>query len=92
MRHVRFHGHPCATTWERSSLKTRANTLFYSFFNADRIMDFLLSIGMKPFVELSFMPTMALSSGRSRLVFHYRANVTAPATIIRKWATLIRRN
>lgn len=26
-----------------------------SFFNIDRIFDFLLSIGMKPFVELGFM-------------------------------------
>ena len=31
----------------------------YSFFNADQIFDFLLSIGMKPFVELSFMPDSA---------------------------------
>ncbi len=36
----------------------------------------LLSLGMRPFVELSFMPT-ALASGR-KTVFHYRANVTPP--------------
>ena len=51
--------------------------LVYSFFNADRIIDFLLSIDMRPFVELSFMPA-ALASG-SKTVFHYRGNVT-PAT------------
>lgn len=28
----------------------------YSFFNIDSVFDFLLSIGMKPLVELSFMP------------------------------------
>jgi xylan 1,4-beta-xylosidase len=28
----------------------------YSFFNLNSIYDFLLSIGMKPYVELSFMP------------------------------------
>ena len=33
-----------------------------SFFNIDRIFDFLMEIGMKPFVELSFMPE-ALASG-----------------------------
>ena len=40
------------------------------------IIDFLLSIGMRPFVELSFMPT-ALASGAAT-VFSYRGNVTPP--------------
>ena len=48
----------------------------HSFLTADRIMDFLLSIGMRPFVELSFMPE-ARPSG-STTVFHYQANVTPP--------------
>jgi xylan 1,4-beta-xylosidase len=58
----------------------------YSFFNADQVCDFLLSIGMRPFVELSFMPT-ALASGR-RTVFHYRGNITPPRDYL-QWATLI---
>jgi xylan 1,4-beta-xylosidase len=58
----------------------------YSFFNADQIIDFLLSIGMRPFVELSFMPT-ALASG-SRTVFQYRGNVTPPKDY-KQWSTLI---
>ena len=33
-----------------------AGQLRYSFFNIDSIFDFLLSIGMKPFIELGFMP------------------------------------
>jgi len=60
----------------------------YSFFNADQVVDFLLDIGMKPFVELSFMPE-ALASG-DKTVFHYRANVTAPKHQ-HEWAALIRR-
>src|SRR5688500_19665031 len=63
------------------------DALLYSFFNADQIIDFLLSIGMRPFVELSFMPT-ALASG-STTVFHYRGNVTPPKDY-KKWAALIR--
>ena len=59
-----------------------------SFFNADQIFDFLLSIGMKPFIELSFMPE-ALASGR-KTVFKYRGNVTPPKDY-RQWAALIRR-
>src|SRR5437660_4088043 len=52
-RHVRFHGLPSDDV---GTLVRYQNRLVYSFFNADRIVDFLLSIGMKPFVELSFMP------------------------------------
>jgi xylan 1,4-beta-xylosidase len=58
----------------------------YSFFNIDSIFDFLLEIGMKPFIELSFMPS-ALASG-SRTVFHYAGNITPPACYD-EWADLI---
>ena len=60
--------------------------LLYSFFNTDKVFDFLLSIGMKPFVELSFMPT-ALASGK-KTVFNYKANVTPPRDY-KQWAALI---
>jgi xylan 1,4-beta-xylosidase len=43
---------------------------------------------MKPFVELSFMPSI-LSSG-DQSVFHYRANVTQPKDYA-QWAVLIRK-
>ena len=66
---------------------TQGGQLLYSFFNADQIWDFLLSIGMKPFVELSFMPT-ALASGDTT-VFHYAANVTPPRDY-QEWANSIR--
>ena len=60
--------------------------LVYSFFNVDQIFDFLLSINMRPFVELSFMPTAIASKGDS--VFHYRGNITPP-THDRDWNALI---
>jgi xylan 1,4-beta-xylosidase len=84
-RHVRFHG---LLSDDLGTLISEGDTFFYSFFNADQIFDFLLSIGMRPFVELSFMPT-ALASG-DKTVFHYRANVTPPKDYAR-WATLIRK-
>jgi xylan 1,4-beta-xylosidase len=83
--HVRFHGILCD---DMGTLVGEGETLFYSFFNTDQIFDFLLSIGMKPFVELSFMPT-TLASG-DKTVFHYRANVTAPKDYA-SWAILIRK-
>jgi xylan 1,4-beta-xylosidase len=85
VRYVRFHG---ILNDDMGTLICQSGELLYSFFNADRIFDFLLSIGMKPFVELSFMPT-ALSSG-DQIVFHYRANVTAPRDYA-QWSVLIRK-
>ncbi|HWG46862.1 MAG TPA: hypothetical protein VN688_29135 [Gemmataceae bacterium] len=83
--YVRFHG---LLSDHLGTLIRHKNQLIYSFFNADRIVDFLLSIGMRPFVELSFMPS-ALASG-DKTVFSYRGNVTPPADY-REWAELMRR-
>src|SRR5215212_7310927 len=58
-RHVRFHGLLCDDV---GTLVRYRNQLVYSFFIADSIVDHLLSVGMRPFVELSFMPA-ALASG-----------------------------
>jgi xylan 1,4-beta-xylosidase len=85
MQHVRFHG---ILGDDMGTLISEGNTLFYSFFNTDQIFDFLLSIGMKPFVELSFMPS-ALSSG-DQTVFHYRANGTPPKDYA-QWSVLMRK-
>jgi xylan 1,4-beta-xylosidase len=83
-RHVRFHG---LLSDDVGTLIAEGDERFYSFHNADQIFDFLLSIGMKPFVELSFMPG-TLASG-DKTVFHYRANVTPPKDYA-QWALLIR--
>ncbi|MDR1128225.1 MAG: hypothetical protein LBL20_02845, partial [Treponema sp.] len=50
--------------------------LNYNFTYIDDIFDFLLSAGLRPFVELSFMPG-ALAGGE-KTVFFYRGNVTPP--------------
>lgn len=84
-RHVRFHA---LLADDMGTLICNLQKPLYSFFNTDRIWDFLRSIGMRPFVELSFMPEM-LASGHET-VFHYRGNVTPP-TDYDAWATLIRK-
>jgi len=84
-RFVRFHGLLCDDV---GACVMHQGRLIDSFFNADAIIDFLLSIGVRPFLEMSFMPE-ALASGRD-MVFHYRANVTPPRDP-RAWADLIRR-
>ena len=84
-RHVRFHG---LLSDDMGTLICQNEKFLYSFFNTDQIFDFLLSIGMKPFVELSFMP-LTLSSG-GKTVFHYKANVTPPKNY-KDWARLIKK-
>ena len=58
-----------------------------SFHHIALVFDFLLSIGMKPFVELSFMPT-ALASGK-RTTFYYKGNITQPKHC-EEWRALMR--
>ena len=58
-----------------------------SFHNAFLIYDGVLEAGLKPFVELSFMPS-ALARG-SKTVFHYDGIVTPPRDPD-KWADMIR--
>jgi len=59
----------------------------YNYQYIDALYDYLLSIGIKPFVELGFMPS-ALASG-SQTIFWWRGNVTPPKDY-NKWGDLIR--
>jgi xylan 1,4-beta-xylosidase len=59
----------------------------YNFQYIDVLYDFIIGIGMKPFVELGFMPE-ALASGR-QAIFWWRGNVTPPKDY-KKWGELIR--
>ncbi|RVT79728.1 glycoside hydrolase [Flavobacterium sufflavum] len=59
----------------------------YNFQYIDALYDFLLSIKMKPFVELGFMPS-ALASG-PETIFWWKGNVTPPKDY-NKWEDLIR--
>lgn len=59
----------------------------YNFRLVDQLFDFMLSIGLKPFVELGFMPS-ALASDPGKTVF-YRASFTSPPKSLDKWCGLI---
>jgi xylan 1,4-beta-xylosidase len=59
----------------------------YNYQYVDALYDFLLSIKMKPFVELGFMPS-ALASG-NQTIFWWKGNVTPPKDY-KKWEDLIR--
>jgi len=59
----------------------------YNYQYIDALFDFLLSIKVKPFVELGFMPS-ALASG-SQTIFWWKGNITPPKDY-KKWEDLIR--
>lgn len=82
---VRFHG---LLDDDMGTLVIQDDKPLYSFFNADQIIDYLVSIGMRPIVELSFMP-LGLSSGDDT-VFHYKGNITPPKDMA-QWTELTRR-
>ena len=79
---VRFHGifnddmNVCQRISDHLPGVSRNKTKLYSFYQISKIYDDLLEIGVKPFVEISFMPS-ALASGK-KTVFHYKGNVTLP--------------
>ncbi|MEN1785524.1 MAG: glycoside hydrolase [Bacteroidota bacterium] len=56
--------------------KSEDGQTIYNWQYVDKLYDFLLSIGIKPFVELSFMPK-ALASGE-QTIFWWNSNVTPP--------------
>jgi xylan 1,4-beta-xylosidase len=59
----------------------------YNWQYIDELYDFLHSIGMKPFVELGFMPS-ALASGNKTILW-WKGNVTPPKDMD-KWADFIK--
>jgi len=59
----------------------------YNYQYIDPLFDFLHSIGIKPFVELGFMPS-ALASG-NQTIFWWKGNVTPPKDY-KKWEDFIR--
>ena len=85
-RYVRFHG---IFDDDMSVMKKSPylGTYKLSFSNIDNIFDFLLEIGMKPFVELSFLPS-CLKSGE-QTIFHYQG-VTTPPNDPEAWVWLIK--
>jgi len=74
-RYLRCHG--ILSDQMQAVRRDRAGQIVYNWRLVDAAYDALLGLGLRPFVELGFMPT-ALASG-TQAVFYYRANVTPPA-------------
>ena len=83
-KYIRFHGLLQDELGVYS--EDRQGRPLYNFQYVDSIYDAILNIGMKPFVELSFMP-QALSSG-PKTVFWWKGHITPPKDYD-KWQQLI---
>lgn len=84
-RYIRFHGlfHDDMGVY----FEDEKGNPIYNWQYIDKLFDFILEIGMKPFVELSFMPT-ALASG-DKTVFWWKGNITPPKSY-EKWHDLVK--
>ncbi|MGA7540091.1 MAG: hypothetical protein WBW93_15150 [Steroidobacteraceae bacterium] len=84
--YVRFHG----ILDDDVGVYTRdyQGNLAYNFTYVDTIYDGLLENGVRPFVELSFMPRGIAANPDDLYDFWYRPNVSPPQTYA-KWAALI---
>ncbi|WP_425325647.1 GH39 family glycosyl hydrolase [Propioniciclava soli] len=87
-RHVRGHGLLCddmavVQPWSHAGESATA----YNFTHVDLVFDAWLERGIRPFVELGFMPE-ALASG-DQTVFWWRGNVTPPRDLS-AWCDLVR--
>jgi xylan 1,4-beta-xylosidase len=83
-RYIRFHGLFCDDMGVY--FEDKAGRPIYNWQYIDELFDFLHRIGMKPFVELGFMPS-GMASG-SQTIFWWRGNVTLPRDI-GKWADFV---
>jgi len=83
-KYIRFHG----LLQDEMALyrEDKQGAPVYNFQYVDSLYDAILSIGMKPFVELSFMPSK-LASG-AKTVFWWKGNITPPKDYD-KWSQLI---
>ena len=82
-RYIRFHGLFCDDMGVYFEDKGRP---VYNWQYVDELFDFIQSIGMKPFIELGFMPS-ALASG-PQTIFWWRGNVTPPKDYA-KWEAFV---
>ena len=83
-RYIRFHGLFCDDMGVYQ--EDKQGRPVYNWQYVDELFDFLQSIGMKPFLELGFMPS-ALASG-PHTIFWWRGNVTPPKDYA-KWEAFV---
>lgn len=87
-RHIRGHGlfSDDMAIYQCTKAPDGTEKITYNFTYLDRVMDSYLANGVKPFLELGFMPEK-MASG-TQTIFYWKGNTTPPADS-QKWASLI---
>lgn len=83
-KYLRFHGllHDDMAVYSHD----KDGNPVYNWQYVDLLYDYMLSIGIRPFVEIGFMPDL-LASGR-KTIFWWKGNITPPSSY-EKWEDLI---
>jgi len=87
--YLRFHGifHDDMMVYREIPEDGGGTRVIYNWHYVDELFDFLLSIGIRPFLELGFMPS-DLASGDATC-FRWKGNITPPKDWDR-WSELVR--
>lgn len=68
--------------------RTADGKLDFNFHTIDMVFDYLFSIGLKPLIQLSFMP-IELAKDRRKIIFNNHYNTSQPARL-EEWVELVR--
>ncbi|EEM12423.1 Xylan 1,4-beta-xylosidase [Bacillus pseudomycoides] len=86
-RYLRFHG-----IFDDSMMvytEDETGKPVYNFRLVDELFDFLLSVRIKPFIELGFMPS-ALAADKEKTIFYVKSYISPPRSVD-KWCELVDR-
>lgn len=83
--YVRFHG--ILSDEMRVYSEDSQGNSEYNFTYIDQLIDFLLEIKLKPFIEIGYMPEQLASE--KKYIFAWKANISLPKNI-EKWNNLIK--
>ena len=88
-KHIRGHGLFCDDMAIYQNWVGRDGAAYkgYNFTYLDRVMDDYRALGLKPFLELGFMPEK-MASG-TQTIFYWKGNTTPPA-VHQEWADMIK--
>lgn len=81
--YLRFHG---IFDDEMGIIHKKGNFMDYNFFYIDKAIKYMLSLGVKPYLELSFMPD-AIASKHTE-IFSYKANISKPDSM-EQWEKML---
>ena len=84
-KHIRGHGLFCDDM--AIYQETEDGRPEYNYTYIDRVMDGYLELGLKPFLELGFMPSK-MASG-SQTIFYWKGNTTPPASY-EAWCDMVK--